>query len=202
MMLAKHGVRSGALLALVAAAGSVGAHFAAQRTPAERLPASAAAAVSAVALDSATMPLQGRLTRVARSELRERTSNGAAILVLLDSVDIRVCEDLGRQLRELRNRAGSMFPLVIVVDSAALVPIATFVRRERLRPVSLMALGTGSVIAGMARVPTPAALVIHAGSGVVAGVSHPRRFPNVRVHSFADELSAYLRDGAGSTSPP
>jgi|tagenome__1003787_1003787.scaffolds.fasta_scaffold20988087_8 hypothetical protein len=198
MRLAVRGFRSGVLLALVAAAGSIGAHFATRPRPAERLPAP----VLAVANDSATMPLQGQLTPVARSELREATKDEAAILVLLDSADIRVCEDLGRQLRELRNRAGSTFPLVIVVDSAALVPIATFVRRERLRPASLMALGTGNVIAGVARVPTPAALVIPRGGGAVAGVGHPRRFANVRVRSFADELSAYLRDAAGSTSPP
>jgi hypothetical protein len=201
-MLTARGFRSGALLALLAAAGSIGAHFATRRRSTERLAASVATAISAVANDSATMPLQGQLTPVARSELREATKDEAAILVLLDSADIRVCEDLGRQLRELRNRAGTKFPLIIVVDSAALVPMRTFARRERLRPASLMALGTGNVIAGVARVPTPAALVIHKGGGAVAGVSHPRRFANVRVRSFAGELSAYLRDAAGSTSPP
>jgi len=196
------GFRDGALLALVLAAGWGGAVFATHGTGADGVARRVAPVPTAAALDSATLRLRGELTTSARVQLKRITGDRAVILVLLDSADIRVCEDLGRQLRELRNRVGSTFPLVIVADSEALVQVRAFARRERLRPAGLAALDPGNVIDGATGVPTPAALVVHRGSAAAAGVSHPRRFPNVRVRSFADELSAYLRDAAGSPSPP
>jgi hypothetical protein len=118
------GFRDGALLALVVAAAWGGAVFATHGTGADGVARRVAPVPTAAALDSATLPLRGELTTSARVQLRKFTGDRAAILVLLDSADIRVCEDLGRQLRELRNRVGSTFPLVIVADSAALVRCA------------------------------------------------------------------------------
>jgi len=189
------------LLALIGSTGWMGTRIATRHAGAAD-PTRRRAADSAASSVSATIPLQGELTANARAALVESTRGGAAILVLLDSVDIRVCEDLGRQLRELRYRAGPTLPLIIGTDSAALAPIRAFARRERLRPSAFASLDAREVIEGMARLPTPAALVIYRGSAEVAGISHPLRFPNVRVRSFADELSAYLREATGSTSPP
>jgi hypothetical protein len=121
--------------------------------------------------------------------------------VLLDSADIRVCEDLGRQLRELYNRAGAL-PLIVVADSAAVVAVRIFARRERLHPSGFVLIGANDLIDGAARVPTPAALVLDLEGAAVAGVGHPRRFRNIRVRSFADELSANLLAPAGRTPPP
>jgi hypothetical protein len=151
----------------------------------------------APAFASVRVPAHSRLTTTARSKLPTRTADTAEILVLLDSADIRACEDLGRQLRELRNRAGPAMSLVVLADSAAMMGIRTFARRERLRATGFVALGSRDVMTGEAHVPTPAVLVVR-GSEVIAGVSHPRRFSNVRIRSFADELSAYLPGTSGS----
>jgi hypothetical protein len=191
-------LRSGALLMLVAAAGWVVARYAARPGSGGTIPPPP----STAALDSATVRLQGELTHAARAKLTQATAGTPAILVLLDSADIRVCEDLGRQLRELRNRAGPSLPLIVVTDSAAVVPIGTFARRERLRPARIVVLRAGNLIVGTPRVPTPAALVLDRAGNAVAGVGHPRRFSNVRVRSFADELSPSLPASAGTTPPP
>jgi hypothetical protein len=151
-------------------------------------------------VDSATVALRGELTSAASAALRRVAGGGPAVLVLLDTADIRVCEDLGRQLRELHARSGPGLPLVVVADPAALVRLRTFTRREHLRPAGFVALAPGSVLADAAQAPTPAVLLTRAGSPNVVGVGHPRRFPNVRVRSFADELSAYLPAPAGEPS--
>jgi hypothetical protein len=193
--------RGAALLVLVAAGGWLGARVTSGRgdSAGSTRPSPAPAAR---AFDSATVSLRGRLTPTAYATIRATAGGSAAILVVLDSADIRVCEDLGRQLRELRNRAGPAVPLVVVVEAAALVPMRAFARRERLR-AGFVPLSPRNAMADGAQVPTPAALILRPGSAAsVVGVAHPRRFPNVRVRSFADELSAYLPVIAGSTSPP
>lgn len=200
MSAAARTLRSGALLALIASAGWGWAHFARPAGPPRPAPP-AARPVTAAMLDSATVSLHGRLTPAARAALGIATEGSPVLLVVLDSADIRVCEDLGRQLRELRNRAGPSLPLVVVTDSAALVPIRTFARRERLHPAGFVALGAGTLIDGRTRIPTPAALVLDRDGSAVAGTGHPRRFSNIRLHSFADELSASLPAPAERTPP-
>jgi hypothetical protein len=187
-----------ALLVLLAAISGSGAYLAADATG----PARARPPVVPKAFASATTPLRGRLTPVASAKLKEVDGGSVAILVLLDPADIRVCEDLGHQLRKLVRRAGAAFPLVFVVDSAALTDVRTFARREHLQASGFIGLRADAVIVEKQRVPTPAALVIQTDKGDVVGVGHPRRFPNVRVRSFADELSAYLPDRRGVPSPP
>jgi len=201
-MPAGRGFREGALLMLVMAAGWAGSGIVTRGTDTDGPTRRRATAPSPAALDSATTSLRGQLTTSVRMRLGGITGDGAAILVLLDSADIRVCEDLGRQLRELRIRVGSAFPLVVVADSAASVSVRAFARRERLRPAGMAVLDPDSVFEGATRISTPAALVVERGSSAAAGVSHPRRFQNVRVRSFADEMSAYLRAAAGSPSRP
>jgi hypothetical protein len=147
------------------------------------------------------MVVDRELTATAAAKLGEQTADNATMLVLLDSVDVRVCEDLGRQLRELRHRAGPSLPLFVLADSAALGVVRTFARRERLQTAGFVAIGARQVMAGGAALPTPAVLIVR-GRTVVAGVGHPRRFANIRVRSFADELSAYLPAPLGSTFHP
>lgn len=194
-MRAHPALSAGALLALLAAGAWVTAHSA--RRASQDDAADVPATPSTAALDSATVMLHGRLTPPVRA-LLGRPEEGPSILVLLDSADVRVCEDLGRQLRELSRRV--TVPVFIVGDPQGMVRIRAFARRERLRPAAFIPASPGEVVEGR-RIPTPAALVHHP-DGWVAGVGHPRRFRNVRTRSFADELSAYLPSGSGNKSPP
>jgi len=199
MIPAARAVGSGAILLALAGAGLLGARLTDGRggSAADKRPARA----SAAAFDSATLSLHGMLTSAARVELTRLTRAGAVVVVLLDTADIRVCEDLGRQIRELRTRADPA-PLIVAADTAAMVFVRAFARREHLRPAGFAALIPGNLLVDGVRVPTPAALVVHTGSADVVGSSHPRRFANVRVRSFADELSPYLPATVGSDPPP
>ncbi|MFL5537543.1 MAG: hypothetical protein ACJ8J0_01040, partial [Longimicrobiaceae bacterium] len=126
MMPAGRALGSGALLLALVGAGWLGARFTGRRGDSAATKRPAPASNSAVAFDSATVSLHGVLTPAARTELARLTRADAAIVVLLDTADIRVCEDLGRQLRELRTRAEPA-PLIIAVDiPAALVPVRAF----------------------------------------------------------------------------
>lgn len=192
----------GAVLGLVLAAGWIGAHrLARERSGARRLVQSAAP-VSIAAYDSATVVVRGRLTGTARARLAATVGLGGALLVVLDSADVRVCEDLGRQLRILRRRAGPTLPLVVVTTPGALPTMRVFARREQLRLAALIEVGATELLVGTARVPTPAALVVRKEDLNVVGVAHPRRFRNIRIRSSADELSAALPPGAGGQFTP
>lgn len=192
----------GILLGLVMAAGWSAARLSAGMRSGERTLARSRAPVSAAAFDSATVSVRGRLTTTARVRLAKAIDGTDAVLVLLDSADVRVCEDLGRQLRLLGRRASPGLPLVVVADPAALPSVRAFTRREKLRPAVFVALRPSDLVAGESRVPTPAAVVMRGMDASVIGVAHPRRFPNIRTRSFADELSAELPGEPGRSSPP
>lgn len=186
---------SGSLLLALVGLGWLASRLHAGHAGRTSTPPAAEPAV-APALASVPVPGDSRLTAIARKKLAQPTASIPEILVLLDSADIRACEDLGRQLRQLRNRAGPEMRVIVGTDSSALRGVRTFARRERLRAAGFVALAAREVIAGQADLPTPAVLIVR-GNQVVAGVSHPRRFQNVRVRSFADELSAYLPSTSG-----
>jgi hypothetical protein len=191
--------RVGALLGVVMAGGWIAArHFSATEARSSPPPGSPTLA----ALDSATVVVRGSLTAAARQRLAPSASSRGAILVILDSADVRVCEDLGRQLRVLRGRTGPALPLVVTAAPAALPTIRAFAHREHLRPAALIDLRAEELFVGYDKVPTPAAVVVYAGEWSFAGVAHPSRFRNIRIRSFADELSADLPDGLGDPSPP
>jgi hypothetical protein len=191
--------RLGALLGVVMAGGWLAArHFSA----AEARPATPPGPPTAAAFDAATVQVRGSLTAAARRRLASAVNPRGAVLVILDSMDVRVCEDLGRQLRVLHARTGAILPLVVTAPPPALPTIRAFVHGEHLRPAALIDLPMEELFAGHVNVPTPAAVVIHAGDWSFAGVAHPRRFRNLRMRSFADELSADLSDDPGDPSPP
>lgn len=189
-------LRTGALLIML-----VGAGWAIVRSTESTRPVVPATKAVLAASDSMVMVLDRQLRATTEAKLRERSADTATMLLLLDSLDVRVCEDLGRQLRELRQRTGSALPLLVLADSAALPIVSTFARRERLHSAGFVAIHPGQVMAGGAHLPTPAVLIVR-GRTVVAGVGHPRRFANIRLRSFADELSAYLPNRGESPSTP
>jgi hypothetical protein len=157
-------------------------------------PREAMAAPTGAQYDSATRVIHGVLTTLAADAVRPAMRSALGVLVVLRAADVRTCEDLGRQLRELQSRSPGM-PMVAVADTVDL--LGAFVRRERLR-ASVVQLAAAAVVEGVSALPTPAVLVMDETGGRVAGVAHPRRFANARVRSFADELAEHV--GRADTS--
>ncbi|HET7459727.1 MAG TPA: hypothetical protein VFJ82_00710 [Longimicrobium sp.] len=139
--------------------------------------------------DSASVWVNGRLTPAADRGVREIASNADAVLIVLRDRDRRVCEDLGRQLRELLRQTGAGTPAIVLVDSASADAYRTYLHREHVR-ASLMVIAPDDVLTAHPWVPTPAVLIRHGGAAV--GVAHPIRFPNLRLWSFATELKPLL----------
>lgn len=148
--------------------------------------------------EAATRPVRGALTSQARERLREAVPGPDAILVILRSRDCLVCEDLGRQLRELRRRAPERIPLIVSTETSGADVVRGFLRRERLRAL-VLGIAPAEVVEGDRALPTPAVLVLREGGASVAGVAHPWRFANTRLRSFAQELDSLLPppDAAG-----
>jgi hypothetical protein len=195
--------RVGAVLAVVFTAGWIGARvFVGEEQSRASPPAFAPQELSAAALDSATVSVRGQLTTASMARLAPVLGDESAVLVVLDSADVRVCEDLGRQLRVLHRRIGAALPLVVVTAPGALAGIRTFARREHLAPAAFVGIRSAELMVGNSGLPTPAAVVLRGGGSTVAGVAHPRRFRNVRIRSFADELSADLPGEPGGPSGP
>jgi hypothetical protein len=155
---------------------------------AEERPREAMAAPTGAQYDSATRVIQGVLTSFAAKAVRPAMRDAPGVLVVLRAADVRTCEDLGRQLRELQSRSPGM-PMVVVADTLDL--LGAFVRRERLR-ASVVQLAAAAVVDGVSALPTPAVLIVEGAGGRVTGVAHPRRFSNARVRSFADELGEHV----------
>ena len=132
---------------------------------------------------AATVTVRGSLGAEAYARLRTE-ADSAALLVVLHAEDLRACEDLGRQLREVR-AAFPAFPLIAVTEPASISEVQRFLRRERL-PASVAGLRPELLVAGHPDLATPA--VLRREGGGVVGTSHPLRFQNVRVRSFAAEL--------------
>lgn len=193
-------MRSGATrTALVAALLFLGgwgaAHAAGQRASARRVAAAQAPATppTTAAYDSATAPVRGTLAPGALARVRAVARDSSVVLVLLKARDCLVCEDLGRQLREVRRTARPGLALVVVTDSASEETVGRFLRREHVRHAGVLRLPPAELLQGAAAPATPALVVADPRTGTVAGVSHPRRFGNTRVRSFAQELGSLIR---------
>ncbi|HEX6747836.1 MAG TPA: hypothetical protein VF092_11135 [Longimicrobium sp.] len=163
--------------------------------PAPRPPARTPEAMEAL-YDSGTAAFTGTLAPAAAATVAARAGGGPALLVLLRGGDVVRCEDLGRQLRELRRAAGAGVPLVVWADTAGAAEVGAFLRREKLRDAAVVAGELGRVFARGGTAATPAVLVA-GGGGEVRGIAHPRRFTNLRLRSFAVEMQAMLPPGQG-----
>jgi hypothetical protein len=121
--------------------------------------------------------------------------DGRSVLLVLRGSDVRTCEDLGRQARELQRWAGVHDARLVVwtEEEDSVLSVETFLRRERIRPTLLIRAALPH-LTGRATLATPAALLVEP-DGEVRGTAHPDRVPNVRASSFADELEA-LRSAA------
>jgi hypothetical protein len=139
----------------------------------------------------ATQRVTGTLTPAALAHLAPRAADGRGVLVLLRKRDCLVCEDLGRQMRELVAHSPDR-PLLVLADPDALATVQAFLHREHLH-VPAEAAPVNAVVQGQDKLPTPAVLVERGPEGAVEGIAHPHRFPNLRVRSFTEELGPLLR---------
>lgn len=137
---------------------------------------------------AATERVAHRLSPGADQALRaDHVASGPVMLFLVRDRDRRACEDLARQLRELRRRAPRDVPMVVWTTPDGLGPMEAFLRRERIPVAALRGVKIDSVFGPGTRVVTPATLVV-AADGMARGVAHSRRFPGSRPRSFAAEL--------------
>jgi hypothetical protein len=114
-------------------------------------------------------------------------NTNSAWIVVLRGRDLRVCEDLGRQLRELRVAGGGARTIVVWTDQESVPAVRAFLKREHLHSFLLRPVEVANLFESRTRPVTPAMLLLQPDDSVV-GISHPKRFPNVRLRSFAQEL--------------
>jgi hypothetical protein len=133
-----------------------------------------------------TRPLSGLLPPDLTRELL-RAGSDSAVVVAVHARDVRTCEDLGRQIRQLASAVGSTTRLVIAIPADDSVRLLEFVRVERIRNVELAVITVPLKMNGI-DVPTPAAFVLGRDGQVRRGIAHVQRERNVRTVSFAQEL--------------
>jgi hypothetical protein len=192
----ERGSRASAVLRIIAVfvvAWGVSRAFADDAQERRVLPRKAMTAPTAAQYDSATRVIEGVLSVFAADAVRRAMGDVPGVLVVLRDVDVRTCEDLGRQLRELQSESPGM-AMVVAADTGAMDALGAFVRRERLR-ASVVQIAAADVVAGTPALSTPAVLVVQGTGARVIGTAHPRRFSNARVRSFADELGEHLTRG-------
>lgn len=121
--------------------------------------------------------------------LRAEPRANRAVVVFLASSDLESCEDLGRQLRTL-SRAGQRhaIPVIAVAPVGDSAGVKRWLRRERISVLGLVGVPDGKPVLLREGPVTPAAAVIHRDGSIERGVEHPRRSPNWRPVSFAEEL--------------
>ena len=120
-------------------------------------------------------------------------------MVVLRGKDLLVCEDLGRQLRELRTSVRGVRDIIVWTDPDDVSEVRAFLEREHLRSVQLRSVELENLFEGRKRPVTPAVLFPRP-DGSVIGIAHPKRFPNVRLRSFAQELPR-LQDFTSEATP-
>ncbi len=147
--------------------------------------------------DSATARISGMAGAALMEALRRHNGSADSVIaIVLTAEDCLTCEDLGRQLRELRR--ATPLPVVIAAESLSAPVVATFLDREHLVTVPVVALPHASVLADGRRFTTPAAFIVTLGSGELAGISHTKRFKYARARSFRDELGFGGTEGHAS----
>lgn len=119
------------------------------------------------------------------------------VLAVVTAADLAACEDLGRQLRELRRAVPDEpgWGMAVLVDGAERTEVERFLRHERVSRVTVLEGDPHALLAGAEHPGTPAALVVDADGRIHAGVAHPLRVRNTRSRSFAQELGLSGFDG-------
>lgn len=116
------------------------------------------------------------------------------VVVMLRHADWSTCEDLGRQLRDLR-RATRLrkFPMYVLTDSANHSRLAVLLRRENIQPDHILVVDLEKQSLGLSRSTTPAALRLDPAGQVIVGIAHVETSPGYRRESFVQELELSTR---------
>ncbi|HEY0017517.1 MAG TPA: hypothetical protein VGC13_14495 [Longimicrobium sp.] len=139
--------------------------------------------------DAAMKRFGGRVTSRLQTALQALPLDHT-VLAVVTAADLRGCEDLGRQLRELSKAVPSEpgWGLAILVDAAGSEDLRRFLERERVPPVPILVGHPTAFLEGGEHPGTPAAAVVVRDGRIAAGISHPLRVRNTRSRSFAQEL--------------
>lgn len=143
------------------------------------------------ALEKATKRFTGQVSPPVQRLLGADTT----LAVVLRARDLATCEDLGRQLRNLRRVAPEQ-TLVVWTEPEGTEEVRHFLRRERVSNVQVTPMDLGALLVDVRALETPAALLVKEDGQVVQGIAHPNRFPNMRLRSFAEELTLLGAQGA------
>jgi hypothetical protein len=108
--------------------------------------------------------------------------------VVLRGRDLLVCEDLGRQLREFSRAASAGLPMVVWTDTRGAPRVNAFLVREHVRSAQRDSIDVDGLLDSGEKIITPAVLLASRIDGEASGIAHSRRFPNIRLRSFAQEL--------------
>jgi hypothetical protein len=141
------------------------------------------------AYEAATSRIDTHITPESQHFLRSHlgaSSGDRFIAVMLTAEDLAVCEDFGRQLRELRRATTT--PIVVLPDSTSVDVVSSYLARERLTSVAILPVSHSRLFISGAEVTTPAAFFVDMRTREADGVSHVIRFKFTRVKSFRDEL--------------
>ena len=141
------------------------------------------------AYDAAMRRFTGRLTSQARAAVGT-LGQRHTVLAVVTAADLATCEDLGRQLRELRRAVPAQpgWGMAVMIDGAGRAELERFLRRERVPYVALLEGDPRALLDGAEHPGTPAVVVLNGEGRIQAGVSHPLRVRNTRNRSFAQEL--------------
>lgn len=177
-------------VALGLAVALIGGAVAARQGPPASPPATVASsgndATPSVRLSGTLPPGLWQHVRAAAPEAPEY------LVIVLAADDVRTCEDLGRQLREvLRTRVARRQPVVVVRTDDDAHTVDTWLRRERIRGTVQASPPRGTLTPNFLPAPGPAVLRVSADGRVLDGVLHPTRVLNVRVVSFVRELNLH-----------
>lgn len=136
--------------------------------------------------------VDGPLSPETTAELVGFVGGGPAALVALDSVDLRNCGDLGRQLRELLRVVPSEVPFLVTTSTEPDEELERFLRSERLGSAIPVAIDMASIgLDFHEALPKPAVVWLNKDLTYGFGVGHRLRYPYVRTRSFAQELAPH-----------
>jgi len=134
--------------------------------------------------------LSGKVTSEAYAAVVFEVGGGPHALVLaLRARDSFTCEDLGRQLREVRHALrGRDTPLILVTPASDSQAVRVWLRRERVSPTHWLILDPNHLLADRDSLATPALVLADGDGKILRGIAHPERVRNTRTRSFVHEM--------------
>ena len=79
-------------------------------------------------------------------------------------------------------------PIVVWTDARGAPGVNAFLAREHVRSAQRQSIDLDGLLDSGEKIITPAVLLASRIDGEASGIAHSRRFPNIRLRSFAQEL--------------